>query len=158
MVGTPHGSASSTTSPTGSQATPDPSTYGQQGSALNTSTASSVATQTSGGPTCTKALTPSSHTSATPTTTSTTTSPTRQSATCTVTTPWRRTSPSSSTTLLARPTHRTIPERSGSRSTKANSTRDGTSCAKRHSPARSSWESSPQTLTSPNARQAFPRG
>ena len=44
---------------------------------------------------------------------------------------WRRTSPSSSTSRPARPTRRTTCRRSGPTSTRASSTRAGTSCAKR---------------------------
>ena len=73
----------------------------------------------------------------------------------------RRSSPtsrSSSTSRPARPTRRTTCPRNGPTSTRASSTRAGTSCAKRPSPGRRSWASSRRTASSPRATRRSRRG
>ena len=71
---------------------------------------------------------------------------------------WRPTSRSSSTSRPARRTRRTTCRRSGPTSTRASSTRAGTSCARRPSPGRRSWASSRRTASSPRATRRFRRG
>jgi arylsulfatase len=68
------------------------------------------------------------------------------------------TSPSSPTSRPAQPTRHIMCPRNGPTSTKASSTRAGTSCAKKPSNGRRSWASSRRIASLPRATRRSPRG
>ena len=127
---TRRGSARTTTFPTGRRARRDHSTCGPSGWASNISMASSVATPISGRRRSSRTRGRSSRRMTIPITISTSTWPTRQSLGCACRRPWRQTSRSSPITRPAPHMRRITRPRSGSKNSRASSTKAGTSSAR----------------------------